>query len=115
MASALKLIPLFIALSAAPALAAPADPHAGHHPEAAPDAKSAAPASPAAPTPEAKPAMTGCMMMGGKTPAGTGADGKMMAGKMMMDPKDMPCMAASSAPKAAEPPHDHDHPAAPAK
>ncbi|HJV40088.1 hypothetical protein [Caulobacter sp.] len=110
----LKFLPLFFALIATPAFAVQADSHAQHHPAVGSDAKAAAPA---ASTAEAKPAMKGCPMMDGRAPAGPGGmagDGKMMEGRMMMDGKDMHCMT-SPAPKATEPPRDHDHPAPPKK
>lgn len=104
----LKTLPLLAALAAAPAWAAQPDPHAGHHPEA-----SAAAAKPA-PKPEAKPAMHACPMMDGKMAQGPGGvAGKAPDGKMMMEGKDMHCMAAPPAAKVTEPPHDHDHSDAP--
>lgn len=114
MTFSLKLLPILFSLIAAPAFAAQADSHVRHHPAATgADAKAAAPA---ASTAEPKPATKGCPMMDGGASTGPGsmAGGKMMDGKMMMDGKDMHCMTAP-APKAAEPPHDHDHPAAPVK
>ena len=116
----LKTLPLLAVLIAAPAFAAQPDPHAGHHPEA--DAKGVAAApKPVAAAPKAKPkaksnakaAMAGCPMMDGKMMGGAGAmAGKGADGKMMMDPKDMHCMAAPApaAPAGADASHDHDHP-----
>jgi len=95
----LKTLPLLAALVAAPALAAPPDPHAGHHPS-----ETAKPA----PKTDAKPGMHACPMMDGKMASAAGAPG----GKKMMEGKDMHCMSASAAAKSAEPPHDHDHPEA---
>jgi hypothetical protein len=113
MTQLLKILPLFAALAAAPAFAADPDPHAGHHPAAAADA-----AKPAAATPKGdeKAAMRPCPMMDGKMAAGAGPmagkgpDGKLMAGKMMMDGKDMHCMPAAPTAKAPDAPHDHEHP-----
>jgi hypothetical protein len=105
MTQLLKTLPLVAALIAAPALAAQPDPHAGRHPEAT--AETAKPA----PKPDGKPAMHACPMMHGTMAAGSGAmAGKAPDGKMMMmEGKDMHCMAAPTAAKTAESPQDHDH------
>lgn len=109
MTQLLKILPLFAALVAAPALAAEPDPHTGHHPAAAAET----PKPPSA-NADAKSAMHGCPMMDGKTAAAPGAmAGKDPGGKMMMDGKDMNCMPAPAAAKGADAPHDHDHPEAP--
>jgi hypothetical protein len=112
MTKLLKTLPLLAALVAAPAWAAQPDPHAGHHP-----AEGAGAAKPA-PKPDAKPAMQACPMMDGKMASGSAAMAGMASdGKMMMEGKDMHCMAASAAAKAAEPPQEHEHsvPKAPEK
>lgn len=96
----LKTLPFLAALAAAPAGAAPPDPHAGHHPQAPVAAKPA-------PKPEPKASMHACPMMDAKV---AGADGKVPNGKMMMEGKDMHCMPAPAVAKPAEPAHDHDHP-----
>jgi hypothetical protein len=112
MTQLLKTLPLLAALVAAPAWAAQPDPHAGQHPTEVADA-----AKPA-PKPDAKPGMRACPMMDGKMASVTGAPdgeaskGKAPGSKMMMDGKDMHCMPAPTDGKAAEPPHDHDHPEA---
>lgn len=101
MTQLLTTLSLLAALVAAPVSATQPDPHVGHHPtEAADTAKPA-------PRPDAKPGMHACPMMDGKTAGVAGApEVKAPDGKMMMDGKDMPCMPASTAGKAAKPPHD---------
>jgi len=103
-----KTLPLLAVLVAFPVWAAQPAPPAGHRP---PGAEAAKPMP--TPTPEANPGTHGCPMMDGKMASVAGApDGKAPDSKMMMGGKDMPCMPAPAAPKAAEPPHDHDHPEA---
>ncbi len=116
MSQLLKTLSLLVTLVAAPAWAAQIDPHAGRHPAEAADAPKPAP------KPDATLGMHACPMMDskmasvagaqdGKAPDSKAPESKMMRdSKMMMDGKDMHCMPAPAAVKAAEPSHDHDHP-----
>jgi hypothetical protein len=114
MTSFLQALPLMAALIAAPALAQPADQHAGHHPA---DAAPTAPAKPGAKTDD----QMGCPMMKGGTQMqggamkggapgqmGMGAHGQMTAEqmqrcRMMHDHKAAPDKSAPPAPKSGEP------------
>ncbi|HET6972289.1 MAG TPA: hypothetical protein VFH92_14265 [Phenylobacterium sp.] len=110
----LKTLPLLATLAAAPALAQPADPHAGHHPQETAAAAAAKPdAKPDAKATDAQ----GCPMMAqmhaaqGTATSAKGAD----ASAMMTDGHMAHCTTASDgkpaapAAKPAAPEHDHEH------
>lgn len=109
------LLAAFAATFAVPALAAPADPHAGHHP-----AEAVTPAKPAAPAPAAEPApmQHNCPMMTGtekpiepgKPSAAPGGPNHTAMGDKPMAPGMMhKCMMHESAPATPQPDaHKHE-------